>query len=150
VTSGPVGREPAAGRAGGEREPAGTHPGGRDAPTRNDGPAGVGPEVVDLAAATELVERDLGSSPEERSARSLFQTASLGAVLTALRAGGSVHNEQPDEATIVQGIRGECLISLDGHGAVIEPGTVVGIPRGVVWRIMARTDAVVLLTVASS
>jgi quercetin dioxygenase-like cupin family protein len=120
----------------------------RDAPPRNDRGVGPGVEVVDLAAAAELLEREAGRTPGERAGRSLFQTSTLGAVLTALRAGGTVHNDQPDEAALVQGVRGECLISLDGHGAVIEPGTIVGIPPGVAWRILARTDAVLLLTVA--
>jgi quercetin dioxygenase-like cupin family protein len=119
----------------------------RDAPVRNDRGVGPGVEVVDLAAAAELLEREAGRTPE-RAGRSLFQTSTLGAVLTALRAGGTVHNDQPDEAALVQGVRGECLISLDGHGAVLEPGPRVGIPPGVAWRILARTDAVVLLTVA--
>jgi quercetin dioxygenase-like cupin family protein len=119
----------------------------RDAPVRNDRGVGPGVEVVDLAAAAELLEREAGRTPE-RAGRSLFQTSTLGAVLTALRAGATVHNDQPDEAALVQGVRGECLISLDGHGAVIEPGTIVGIPPGIAWRILARTDAVLLLTVA--
>ena len=120
----------------------------RDAPPRDEGPDGPTAEIVDLAAVTALLEGDAGRLPEERAARSLLQSSTLGAVLTALRAGGTVHNEQPDEAAIIQGIRGECLISLDGQGAVVGPGTLSGIPRGVVWRLVARTDAVVLLTVA--
>jgi quercetin dioxygenase-like cupin family protein len=129
--------------------PSGAADGGRDAPPRNEPPSGPTAEVIDLGAATALVEREAHRLSEQRAARSLFQSSTLGAVLTAVRAGGSVHNGQPDEATIIQGIRGECLISLDGHGAVIEPGTIVGIPRGMAWRLLARTDSVVLLTVAS-
>jgi quercetin dioxygenase-like cupin family protein len=131
-----------------EPEAASTSNGERDAPPRDEGPGGPTAEIVDLAAASALLEGDAARLPEERAARSLFQSSTLGAVLTALRAGGTVHNDHPDEAAVVQGIRGECLISLDGQGAVVGPGTVVGIPRGVVWRLVARTDAVVLLTVA--
>lgn len=115
-----------------------------------EGHAVPGVEVVDLPELTALVEREAAGTTENRAARSLFQTPGLGSVLTALRAGASLHNDHPDEPTLVQGIAGECVISLDGHGAVIGPGTLVGIPRGVVWRILARTDAIVLLTVASA
>lgn len=130
-----------------EAPEGGTEP-QRDAPTRNDGPAGPRAEVVDLETVIGIVEREAGRTAHERTARSIFQSATLGAVLTSLRAGGSAHNEQPDEATLIQGIRGECLISLDGQWSVIGPGTLVGIPPGVAWRLRARTDALVLLTVA--
>jgi len=99
---------------------------------------------------TELLDRDARRGHEPRAARSLFQTSALGAVLTSVRAGGTVHNEQPDEAATIQGIRGECLISVDGMGGVIEPGTLIAIPAGIHWRVVARTDAVILLTVATS
>lgn len=121
----------------------------RDAPARNDAPRPTW-EIVELGAMTELLARDARRGHEARAARSLFQTSALGAVLTSVRAGGIVHNEHPDEAATIQGIQGECLISVDGTGGVIEPGTLVAIPAGIHWRLVARSDAVILLTIAAS
>lgn len=110
------------------------------------GPSGC--EVADLGAVAATMSRAVGDGREERSAQSLFQTAEIGSIVTALRAGASVQNEHPDEATTIQGLTGECLISLDGNDASIGEGTLVGIPAGVPWHLVARTDAVILLTVS--
>jgi quercetin dioxygenase-like cupin family protein len=120
----------------------------RASKTRSDGAPASDCVVVDLDEAVALVERQAHRQPADRTARSLFQTASLGTVLTAIREGGAVHNDQPDEAATIQGLRGECLISLRGQGAVVQPGTFVGVPAGVPWRLVARSGAVVLLTLS--
>jgi len=115
-------------------------------PARNDAPTASASAVVELDEAIVALARDASGQSEERAARSLFQTSSLGAVLTAVREGGVVHNDQPDETTTIQCVGGECTIELDGQEAEIRAGTFIGIPSGVPWRLVARTDAVVLLT----
>jgi quercetin dioxygenase-like cupin family protein len=104
--------------------------------------------VVDLAGAVRRIAADGHRAAEERVAESLFQSDGLGAVLTSLRSGAAVHNAQPDEATLIQGLSGECLLSVNGDGQVVDTGTLVGIAAGLPWRLVARTDAVVLLTVS--
>jgi quercetin dioxygenase-like cupin family protein len=106
------------------------------------------PIVVELGEAIRTIDAAAGRSTAERTARSLFQSGDLGAVLTSLRPGAAVHNEQPDEAATIQGIRGRCLVSVDGQGAVLDEGTLVAIPRGMSWRLVAQSDAVVLLTIS--
>jgi quercetin dioxygenase-like cupin family protein len=119
-------------------------------PARNDAPTADAWVVVALDEAILALAREASNQPEERAARSLFQTSSLGSVLTAVREGGVVHNDQPDETTTIQGVGGECAIELDGQNSTVQAGTFIGIPAGVPWRLVARTDAVVLLTMTRS
>jgi quercetin dioxygenase-like cupin family protein len=115
-------------------------------PARNDAPTADASIVVELDDAIELLMQEASGRDEERAARSLFQTSTLGTVVTAIRELGVVHNDQPDEPATIQGLRGECVVSLDGQDSVVKAGTFVGVPAGVRWRLIARTDAVVLLT----
>lgn len=131
------------------REGNGKAPARRDGPPRDEVPGRPRMEIVDLSTVTGIVTAEAGRGASERAARSLFQASRLGAVLTALQAGASVHNDQPDEAATIQGIQGECQVSLDGRDALLSPGTLIGLPPRVTWRLVARTDAVILLTVAT-
>ena len=79
-------------------------------PARNDAPTAEASVVVELDEEILVLAREASERSEERAARSLFQTSSLGTVLTAIREGGVVHNDQPDEAATIQGIGGECAI----------------------------------------
>ena len=102
--------------------------------------------AVDLGA----VMSGLLASPEwrgeERSSCAILHTPAVRVVLTALHRGASLHNDDPDESVTVQGVRGEAVVSINGEGAVVDEGTLLGVPSGVPWRLVATTDSVVLLT----
>ena len=104
--------------------------------------------AVDIGA----VVTGLLASPEwqtqERSSRSLLHLPSVRVVVTALHRGASLHNDHPDESLTVQGVRGEALVSIEGDGTILDEGSILGIPAGATWRLVATTDAVVLLSVA--
>jgi quercetin dioxygenase-like cupin family protein len=103
--------------------------------------------AVDIGA----VVSGLLASPEwrtqDRSSSSLLHVPSLRVVVTALHRGATLHNADPDESVTVQGVRGEAVVSIEGKGALLDEGSVLGIPAGVPWRLVATSDAVILLTV---
>jgi quercetin dioxygenase-like cupin family protein len=120
----------------------------------NDGAgAGGGGDAIRAAAAIDLgaVVAGLLASPEwaaePRSSSALLHTSELRVVLTALHRGATMHNDDPDEAITVQGIRGNALMSINGEGADLAEGSLLCVPAGVSWELSATTDAVVLLTV---
>jgi quercetin dioxygenase-like cupin family protein len=104
--------------------------------------------AVDLGAVISGLLASPEWRTEERSSCAILHTPAMRVVVTALRRGASLHNDDPDESVTVQGIRGEALVSINGDGAVLDEGALVGMPSGVPWRLVATTDAVVLLTVA--
>jgi quercetin dioxygenase-like cupin family protein len=118
------------------------------------------PELADdgraAAAAVDLgaVVSGLLASPEwqteDRSSCSILHTPALRVVVTALHRGATLHNDDPDESITVQGVRGETVVSIDGTGATVDEGALLGLPAGVPWLLTAATDSVVLLTVARS
>jgi quercetin dioxygenase-like cupin family protein len=101
------------------------------------------------AAAGEIGDPTPGAA-RERAARSLFQSDTLGAVLTNLAAGASMENEDPDESATIQGVRGTCRVALESESVDLNPGTLVAVAAGIAWRLEATSDATVLVTVARS
>jgi quercetin dioxygenase-like cupin family protein len=118
---------------------------GADHQASRDGTVGT-----DLGAAMAALRltREWRSGP--RAAASIFHSGRVRAVVTVLHQAAEMHNDDPDEAITIQGLHGSALISVDGRGAVIDEGTLVGIPAGSRWRLVATTEAAVLLTVVPS
>ena len=104
---------------------------------------------VDLALEADALGQPLAGATRERAARSLFQTETLGAVLTNLADGSFMENEQPDEPVTIQVVRGTCRITLGDERSELRAGTLVAVSAGVVWRLEATSPATVLVTVAS-
>ena len=117
---------------------------GRRAGPPDGGAAEAGVDLGDLIS-------ELTASPEwsteQRASRSITQTDELRAVVTALRAGADLHNDDPDESVTIQGLVGECVVTSDQGDIFVGEGTLVAVPRGSRWELVARTDAAVLLTV---
>jgi quercetin dioxygenase-like cupin family protein len=103
--------------------------------------------AIDLGAVVSGLLASPEWQAEERSSCALLHTPTVRVVLTALHRGATLHNDDPDESVTVQGVRGEAVVSINGDGAVVEEGTLLGVPSGVPWRLVATTDSVVLLTV---
>jgi len=125
------------------------------APERRDGGAATRAGSVDaVASVVDLGEVVAGlmTSPEwatePRSSCSILHTPRMRVVLTALHAGADLHNDDPDEAVTIQGIRGSALVAVHGNGAVIDEGTLLAVPAGMPWRVVSTTDAVLMLTIA--
>jgi quercetin dioxygenase-like cupin family protein len=118
------------------------------ASTHRAEPGRAAASTVDLGAVVSGLLASPEWQAEERSSCAILHTPALRVVLTALHRGASLHNDDPDETVTVQGVRGEAVVSINGDGAVVDEGTLLGVPRGMPWRLVATTDSVVLLTVA--
>jgi quercetin dioxygenase-like cupin family protein len=103
---------------------------------------------VQLAAEASALGDPMPDAARERAARSLFQTDTLGVVLTNLAAGSTMENEQPDEAATIQGIRGTCRVAIGDESVDLAAGVLVAIAPGLAWRLEATSQASVLVTVA--
>jgi quercetin dioxygenase-like cupin family protein len=106
--------------------------------------------AVDIGVAISRLLASREWRTEDRSSRAILHTPALRVVLTALHEGASLHNDDPDEALTVQGIRGQAVVSIDGEGALLDEGTILAIPSAVPWRLVATADSVVLLTVSGN
>ena len=127
--------------------------------TASDGPIVSAMPDADRRSSTDgTIGADLGAvmaalrltpewRTEPRAATSIFHSGRVRAVVTVLHRAADLHNDDPDEAVMIQGLHGSALISIDGRGAVIDEGTLVGVPAGSRWRLVAMTEAAILLTI---
>jgi hypothetical protein len=149
------------------REAEARIPSGDRIPAGDGIPGGDGPIVSSMpdadrrASADGTIAADLGAvmaalrltpewRTERRAAKAIFHDERMRAVVTVLHQSADLHNDEPDEAVLIQGLHGSALISVDGVGAVIDEGTLVGVPAGKRWRLVATTEAAILLTVIPS
>jgi quercetin dioxygenase-like cupin family protein len=100
----------------------------------------IGAEGVGLLAEPEWSEGD-------RNARTLLKTESLRLVLTALRAGATMQNEDPDESISVHGLQGTMDVEVDGATVAVHKGELVCLAGGDPWSLTASSDCLFLLTV---
>lgn len=102
-------------------------------------------DLVDLSDE----RRGLMDEPQwtdgDRNAKTLLKADSLRVVLTALRAGAVMENEDPDEPVAVQGLAGSIEIEVDGERATIEAGRLATLAGGSAWTLRATADSLVLL-----
>lgn len=103
--------------------------------------------AVDLGAVVAALFSTPEWQSESRSSCALLHTPELRVVVTALHAGATMHNDDPDEAVTVQGIQGSAVVLINDASADLGEGCLLCVPGGVAWKLSATTDAVVLLTV---
>lgn len=121
---------------------SGTEHSGREARTLSPSLAvlDVGAEGVGLLAEPEW-------SGGDRNSKTLFKGDGLRVVLTALRAGAVMDNDDPDEALTIQGLQGTITVRVGAEEAAVATGQLVCIGDGTPWRIMASSDSLFLLSV---
>jgi quercetin dioxygenase-like cupin family protein len=100
----------------------------------------IGAESVALLAEPEWTGGD-------RNSRTLFKADTLRLVLTALRAGAVMQNEDPDEAVAIQPIQGEIAIRVGCQEIAARSGDLVCVGDGEPWEVRASADSLFLLTV---
>jgi quercetin dioxygenase-like cupin family protein len=104
-------------------------------------------EVLDIGAEGVGLLAEPQWSEGDRNSKTLLKTESLRLVLTALRAGASMENEDPDESISVQGLQGTLDVELDGATVAVHKGELVCLAGGDPWRLSASSDCLFLLTV---
>jgi quercetin dioxygenase-like cupin family protein len=100
----------------------------------------IGAEGVGLLAEPEWSDGD-------RNAKTLFKSDALRVVLTALRAGAVMENDDPDEAVMIQALQGSVAVHADGDEVSLGTGQLVCLGGGSAWRITAASDSLFLLSV---
>jgi quercetin dioxygenase-like cupin family protein len=98
----------------------------------------VGEEGVALLAEPEWADGD-------RNSKTLFKADTLRVVLTALRDGAALQNEDPDEAVAVHVLQGELQVRIQSDASVARAGQLVCLPVGEPWQITASVDSLFLL-----
>jgi quercetin dioxygenase-like cupin family protein len=112
-------------------------------------PAGVGPAfgVLDLGelGAALLAEPEWAAG--DRNSKTLFKSDVLRVVLTALRDGAAIQNDDPDETVAVHVLQGELQATIQSGPSVARTGQLVCLPGGEPWQITAAVDSLFLLIV---
>jgi quercetin dioxygenase-like cupin family protein len=103
--------------------------------------------AIDLDAAMAGLVASPEWQTEPRSSSALLHTPELRVVLTALHAGATMHNDDPDETMTLHAVRGAATITINDDAAELREGSLLCVPAGAAWELNATTDAVVLLTV---
>ena len=103
----------------------------------------IGAEGVGLLAEHQWTDGD-------RNSKTLLKTESLRIVLTALRAGGTLSNDDPDEAVALQGLQGEVSVAVEDEAVTLRTGQLVCLAGGDPWRVTATADSLFVLFVGRS
>ena len=100
----------------------------------------IGAEGVALLTEPQWTDGD-------RNSRTLFKADTLRIVLTALRAGAVMQNEDPDEAVAIQLIQGEIAVRVGSQDVPARSGELVCVGHGEPWEVRASADSLFLLMV---
>jgi quercetin dioxygenase-like cupin family protein len=84
----------------------------------------------------------------DRNSRTLAKETDLRVMLTVLREGAALDEQDGDARATVQVIDGTATLEIDGAEAHLQPAEVAVIDRGEPWVIRADTDCALLLTIA--
>lgn len=83
----------------------------------------------------------------DRNSRTLFKADTLRLVLTALREGAVMQNEDPDESVAIQPLQGEIAVRVGLQEILARNGELVCVGEGEPWEVRASADSLFLLTV---
>jgi quercetin dioxygenase-like cupin family protein len=96
-------------------------------------------QATQLMSEPEWRERD-------RNAITIATTDRLRVTLTALHAGAEMGSEETNDTIVVQALRGRAHLSINGMDIPLGPGHLATVEEPGRWRIVANTDALLLLT----
>jgi quercetin dioxygenase-like cupin family protein len=100
----------------------------------------IGTEGVGLLAEPQWSDGD-------RNSKTLLRTESLRVLLTALRAGATMENDDPDEAVAIHGLQGTFAVGIDAEEVNVATGQLVCLAGGDPWRLTAISDTLFLLVI---
>jgi quercetin dioxygenase-like cupin family protein len=84
----------------------------------------------------------------DRNSRTLAKETDLRVLLTVLRSGAALDEQDGDARTTVQVIDGMAALEIDGDEAHLEPAEIAVVDRGQPWLLRAESDCALLLTIA--
>jgi quercetin dioxygenase-like cupin family protein len=103
--------------------------------------------LLDLGAAGVALLTEPQWTGGDRNSRTLFKADTLRIVLTALRAGAVMQNDDPDEAVAIQPVQGEIAVRVGSQELPARSGELVCVGHGEPWEVRASADSLFLLTV---
>lgn len=84
----------------------------------------------------------------DRNSRMLAKHLDLRVLLTVLRSGAALDEQQGEARASIQALEGSLVLEVGAETVGIEPGTIAVVDAGRPWLLTARADAAVLLTLA--
>ena len=117
--------------------------------TREPRPMHRGLLTFDLVVEAEALRAEPAWAEYGRAAKTLAHTPTFRVVLTALRAGGSIGEEEAHAPMTVQVVTGAARADRDGAQSIELPnGGLAWFDGGPGWRVTALVDAVLLLAIS--
>jgi hypothetical protein len=102
----------------------------------------------DLATEIDQLSAEPAWAEHGRTSKTLAKAATFRVVLTLLRAGGSIGDDDVYAPLTVQILGGEVVAERDGESVVVGAGGLVWFEEGPGWNIRAEQDAALLLSVS--
>jgi len=100
----------------------------------------------------ELEADSLRLEPEyregDRNSRTLTKETDLRVLMTVLREGAALDEQDGDARATVQIVDGTATLEIDGEEAHLQPAELAVVDRGHSWILRADSDCAVLLTIA--
>lgn len=84
----------------------------------------------------------------DRNSRTLAKETDLRVMLTVLRSGAALDEQDGDARTTIQIIDGTATLEIDGAEAHLQPAEVAVLDRGHPWVLRADSDCAAFLTIA--
>jgi quercetin dioxygenase-like cupin family protein len=106
------------------------------------------PLVVNVADQASAVMTEPEWQTGDRNSITIATTDRVRVTLTALHRGAGIGSEATDDTIVVQTLRGQVQIAVDGMDLALGPGQLTTIEDPGPWRIVAEIDALLLVTAA--
>lgn len=114
------------------------------------GPRPLMERLMAFSLADEIAE--LRAEPQyqdgDRTSRTLAKDVDLRVLLTVLRSGAALDEQDGDSRVSVQVLDGGVTVELNGETVDLDPGELAVIDAGNPWSVRARSDAALLVTIA--
>lgn len=104
--------------------------------------------VIELDLSAEIAEVRAGEAFEssDHAAKTLVKEPGLDVVLLVLKGGGEVREHRAHVPILVQGLEGSVRVWVAGEPRHLAPGRLLAIDAELPHRLVAESDAAVLLT----
>ncbi len=104
-------------------------------------------EVLDVRAEGVGLLAEPQWADGDRNSKTLLKSDGLRIVLTALRAGATMDNDDPDEAVAIHTLQGAVRVRAAGQDVAVGMGELVCLAGGDPWTLTAEGDSLLLVSV---
>ena len=104
--------------------------------------------TLGLRDEVEALRREPAWQDGDRNSRTLAKAGDLRVLLSALRAGATIHEADAEGPATVQILEGRVIVSVAGEAADLGAGQLAAMDAGEAWSLEAAEESVVLLTLS--